>query len=337
MIIANPAFSLSPNKLVLFTKFDRVYKEPFPSLPPRQKTDSLPLQRAFHNFELSANAYRSLRQKINWLYYASKKRDITTYSGKQIFSFRCAFITFTLPSAQMHPTSEITGELFNHCLTVLRQRYRLENYVWRLEFQKNGNVHYHLCTDSYIDFQAVRSVWNKVLESKGYVSAYTAKHSQMSLSQYVSSYSRGRENDFAVLAKRYALGCKEKWKRPNTVDVKSVVSKSAISAYVSKYFSKSAKTGQICNPLDNKGNASALRLWFCSRGLSKLKTVSDYLAHVPYKIEQLVRAAEGFKRVTLKYAVIYFFDLFKVGGYSRWDLESILREYVRSTGYRPCT
>lgn len=337
MISVTPSFSLTPNKLVLFNRFDHLSSTGTIEKKPVGPVTTKKVVRSFHNFELSPNAYRSLRQKITWLYHASKKRDIKTYSGRHIFSFRCAFITFTLPSSQKTPTIDVTSRLFNNCLTVLRQRFGMQNYVWRLEFQGNGNVHYHLATDSYIDYFAVQKVWNQILELDGYISDYRQKHEKMTLKDYVTQYGKQGTVPFQVLAKRYAKGKATNWSNPNSVDVKSIVSKNAIAAYISKYFGKSSKKAKKCNPLDNEDNSSSLRLWFCSRGLSRLKTISDYLPHVSFSPESLVRECRGFKRIVYQYAVVYYFELKTSIGWSRRFLESVFSGYLKEMGYCPVT
>src|SRR3546814_12525138 len=92
---------------------------------------------------MSTNAYRTLRKKINWLYYLAKSKHVRTISGKEIYNFKIGFITLTLPSKQRTCTKEVTNSLFNTLLTELRTTCELQNYVWRLEFQKNGHVNYH--------------------------------------------------------------------------------------------------------------------------------------------------------------------------------------------------
>src|SRR5690606_40476869 len=91
------------------------------------------------------------------------------------------FITLTLPSKQKDPTKFITNNLFNQFLTEIRQRTKMENYVWRLEFQKNKNVHYHIVTDTYIDYHLVLKIWNRILDNYGYIKPYTEKHNKLSL------------------------------------------------------------------------------------------------------------------------------------------------------------
>ena len=335
MFIVSPSFALSPDKLVLFNRFDRMTSDLTHPGWVETFTPKIKLERSFHNFAISDNAFRNLRQKVNWLYYLSKKKDIKTYSGRRIFSFRCAFITFTLPSKQKTPTVDITKRLFNHLLTVLREKYAMSNYVWRLEFQKNGNVHYHLVTDTYIDYFAVQKVWNSVLETDGYVSDFAKKHNAMSLHDYVQAHSKGDKSKFEVLKKRYFKGKSENWQKPPSVDVKSVISKDKIASYVSKYFSKSPEGCTICNEYDTPENSKTMRLWFCSRGLSRLKTISDYLAHVNFCPETLIRACKGFRRVRVDYAVLYFFDISKILGSSRRLLAELFRNYANEQNYVP--
>src|SRR5690606_12361768 len=54
------------------------------------------ITRSHHNFTISENANRTLRNKINWLYYLAKSKQIKTYNGKSIFNFKIGFITLTL-------------------------------------------------------------------------------------------------------------------------------------------------------------------------------------------------------------------------------------------------
>jgi len=328
-----PSFSLTPDKVV---SFNRVFKKSKmrsdpgifykPSFSPR-------VTRSFHNFRISDNAYRNLKQKINWLYFLSKPRHVKTYNGRDIFNFRLAFITLTLPSVQKTPTIDVTARLFNQFLTELRSRVSMVNYVWRLEFQKNGNVHYHLVTDIYADFFLIRKIWNRILSKDGYINDYTRKFGDLSLAQYNSKVNPSGSIDFNVIAKRYANGCKNHWEQPNSVDVKSVVSKNAIANYISKYFAKDSENTVISNILDTSDNSKSLRLWFCSRGLSRLKTVSEFLETVSYNIFDIVLKSKKTTSVVLKYATIFYYDLFSLPHQSRMFVNKLLRDYAIKMGY----
>lgn len=366
--IVLPCFALEPNK---FSTFNRVYsrtklqkdhvkgvqmrtgvnvacvkndfsREDLNSYP-RIKYDESQLEfstknkvsRAFHNFTISPNAHRTLRRKINWLYYMAKSKYVKTYSGKTIFNFKMAFITLTLPSEQRHPTIEITKNLFNQFLTEVRQRTAMVNYVWRLEFQKNGNVHYHIATDTYLDYFFALGIWNRILDKAGYIAPYTAKHSALSLHKYNNLYNGHRKTDFAVMAKRYARGSAKKWKNPNTVDVKSVISNQAISNYISKYFSKNTDGSAICNKLDTAENAKNLRLWFCSRSLSKLNSVTDFCDAVNFNLKTIIKKAKKYNEYSFKWANIIYFEIKSFLHAERAFVEQLLTNYARMQGYVP--
>lgn len=233
-----PSFSLEPNKLSSYNSIFIRNKEneTIKSIQERPKRvlRSLPnlqssnhINRSGHNFIISDNAYRTLKRKINWLYYLSKARKVKTYNGKDIFNFKIAFITLTLPSKQKTPTSDISSSLLNPFLTEIRQRTKMENYVWRLEFQKNGNVHYHLVTDTYIDYYLVKKIWNRLLASKGYIDEYRSKMEKLSLSEYVKRYEGNTNITYSDIVKNYARNKRENWSQPNSVDVKSVISNRA--------------------------------------------------------------------------------------------------------------
>lgn len=334
-IVASKAFSLEPSKLVLYTRFDWMTNSPDYEKKPSRHFNTPPVKKEFHDFTISPNAYRNLRRKINWLYTLSKKKDITTWANRKIFAFRCSFITFTLPSAQVHPTSYITKEMFNNLLVQLRKKFGLNNYVWRLEFQKNGNVHYHLITDSFIEWRTMRDIWNGICSLHGYLQPYTEKHLKMNVHDYIKAYSREKNPDRAKLAKAFYKGKASGWKDPNSVDAKSVVSSKAVAAYISKYFSKRNNTGPDRNGLDTPENSKGLRLWYCSQSLSKLKSISDYLAHVNFDPETIIRLVTGFKRVATKYAILYFFDIEKCSGWVRSFLQRQYRAYAKSCNYSP--
>lgn len=293
------------------------------------------IKREHHKFTISDNAYRNLKRKINWLYYLAKSKKVKTYNGKDIYNFKIGFITLTLPSKQKHPTSYITKELLNPFLTEIRQRTKMENYVWRLEFQKNGNVHYHLTTDTYLDYYLVKKIWNRLLKSKGYIDDYQNKMDKLSLTDYIKLYKDNSKVSYSDIVKNYARNKRENWSQPPSVDCKSVISNSAIASYLSKYFSKDSDDNPIKNELDTDENSKGLRLWFCSRSLSKLNTVTDFCEAVTYDIFAIVSHLKEVKKVIAKYATSYYFDLSKNTCNARKWIEMILKKYANDNNYMP--
>lgn len=345
-LVFMPSFSLQPNKVVSYNSiFVRDKKnETLKGIKENLKTkavkfsnvlESNQIKRTSHNFTLSDNANRTLKKKISWLYYLAKSKQVKTYNGNSIFNFKIGFITLTLPSKQKTPTIQCNSDLLNVFLTEIRTRTKMENYVWRLEFQKNGNVHYHIVTDTYLDYFFVLKVWNKILKNNGYIDDFKSKMEKLSLSDYNRIYNNENKKDYSQIVKQYAKGKSEKWEQPNSVDVKSVISNKAISNYISKYFAKDSKHGTIKNDLDTDENSKNLRLWFCSRSLSKLNAISDFCEAVSYDIFAIVSWCKETKKVIGKYATSIYFEMKNFHPTARKWIEMILKKYANDNDYVP--
>jgi hypothetical protein len=74
-------------------------------------------------------------------------------------------------------------------------------YVYRIETQENGNIHYHLVTNTFIHYHDLRVYWNRYVNELGYVD-------------------RSTSND------------------PNSTDVHKVADIKDMAAYCAKYLSK---------------------------------------------------------------------------------------------------
>lgn len=341
-----PSFSLDPCKITSYNSIFYINREnetltPIQSLNKNIKRinkdvrSSNSVVRDSHNFTISDNAYRTLKRRINWLYYLAKSKRVKTYRGKEIYNFKIGFLTLTLPTKQRTCTADVTSSLLNPFLTEIRTRTNMKNYVWRLEFQKNGNVHYHLVTDTYLDYFFVLRIWNRLLKSKGYIDEYKKKFSKMSLTEYRDFVDKDRKTDFSVIAKRYARGKADNWEQPNSIDIKSVVSNKAIANYISKYFAKENEGNPIKNDLDNNDNSNSLRLWFCSRSLSKLNTLSNFCEAMTFDIFALVSYCSEKREVIGRYAKTIYFNINKFPRNARRHIEILLRNYAFSKNYIP--
>lgn len=289
----------------------------------------------FHDFKLSDNAYRTLKKKINWLFFLAKPKKVKTYKGVDIYNYRTSFITLTLPSEQTVPTSELNDKLLNNFLTEIKKRTKMTNYVWRLEFQKNGNAHWHIVTDTYLDYFLIRSIWNRLLKKENLIQPYTDKFTNMSLSDYVALRNTQKATPFDVCAKDYAKGKMEKWSNPNTVSVESIINSNNISAYISKYFSKSEDDNTIRNQYDNEENSKNIRLWYCSRSLSKLNSFCEYKDVIEFPIIDFLNNCKKVKKVVCDYCTNYYYRISELEKDAQDYLNSILFGYAEKTNYAP--
>ena len=206
--------------------------------------------------------------------------------------------------------------------------------MWRLEFQANGNVHYHLATDVYIDYFFAQKHWNTILERLGYVSRFADRMSSMSYNEYLANHSNGGKVPNDVVYKRYLKGKSAKWCNPNTVDVKNAKSSDNISYYISKYFSKKEKSA-TCNLLDNETNAFGLRLCFWSRSLSRCKSDAmpfDYYAYDYVAI--LSRCKEVVKKV-FDYCTVFYYSFNQLPPAVKSIIGDYFNNFRREINYIP--
>lgn len=333
--------SVLPSKVSITTDISKQYLDSSGEWVYKERNNSSnasndkKLVRKFHNFDISINSARNLRKKIDFLYYYSNSRRVRTYSGKVISNFRVLFLTLTIPSIQIHNTGMIITNILDPFLQICRQRLKMTNYVWRLEFQANGNAHFHILTDTYIDYYFAKKHWNRCLNQLGYVDAYQSKMQALSYNDYCNMYGKdykGQRVSNELLFKRYNAGKSTNWKNPNSVDVRSIRSSREISFYISKYFSKKDK-GLKCNDLDNEENSFALRLCYWSRSLSRLKLESMPYDYYDADIVQLLDADDSVIRCVYDYCVVYYFDISKVGIYLKKALNAVLNRVKNEAEY----
>lgn len=171
------------------------------------------------------------------------------------------FITLTLPSSQKENDQFITKNILGTFLDRCRKLGILSNYVWRAEKQNNGNIHYHIITDSFAMFSLFKRLWYISLRKYGYIQAYSDKFSKMTFDEYKCE-KFNEEKDIRTIAAAFERGNRLNWSEPPCVDVKFVSDISGVSKYVSKYISKENK---------DAGKVEG-RVWGCSQSVSSLVT-----------------------------------------------------------------
>lgn len=288
-----------------------------------------------HNFELSKKAAARIKAKVSWLYELSKSKTIIPTKGKPLYSFKMNFITLTLPALQQHTTSEITSICLNQFLTECKAKFGLANYVWRLEFQKNGNAHYHIATDTYIDYTSCKLIWNRCLNKLGYVTRYQDKMLGMTFEEYRNNYSDNGKIPFETLRERFGRGCATRWDSPNTVDVRAVGSARNIAFYISKYITK--KSDEKLNPIvaSREPETTNLRLWFCSKSLSALDKIEIFMEGMSDLVHDCLSGIDKARKFIFDYCSVWYFNAVEQAGETRRNLWLLYREYAYERGYKP--
>jgi len=265
-------------------------------------------ERIKNPFKISKQSKKKIFDSINSMYALSPKRTIEMQNKKKLYNFKLSFITLTLPSEQKHSDVEIKKLCLNQFLVELRKHYKVENYLWKAELQKNNNIHFHLILDRYIDFQALRRRWNRCINKLGYVDDYQKKMSEMSLYQYVSNRNAKTLVKFEDCKKAYAKGKRCNWSNPNSVDVRSVLNKKNLAAYLGKYIAKNIETDEI-DEESLQRQLSFGRSWFRSYSLSSLKYQNKYLAaEMQHLIKYLRDKKEKVLEITTDFFTVFYFS-----------------------------
>ena len=292
------------------------------------------VERKFHNFQISANSRKNLIEKVLWLNQFARSRTIKTYTGKLIYNFRTSFITLTLPASQAHATAEISKECFERFLTTLRNRLKMTNYVWKLEFQENGNVHYHLITDTYVDYFWALKHWNNIINKLGYVDRYQQRMISLSFEQYREQFGGDKKDDIKLMASRFAKGKRDNWRQPNSVDMRAVRTNNNLHYYLSKYFAKAGEKPTI-NEHDNEQNSFALRLCFWSRSLSKVGAVSMPEQFYNFDFFPFFETAENVVLRVYDYCRVAYFSISKLCNSRKRELYILFNQLKIDFGYIP--
>jgi len=56
----------------------------------------------------------------------------------------------------------------------LKRIYSIQEYFWSAEPQENGNIHFHLLIDRWVNAEGVNDLWNVATDHLGYLSKYVA-------------------------------------------------------------------------------------------------------------------------------------------------------------------
>lgn len=166
--------SLAPHRIVNTTTFRREVKSQNESSRKNLKA----CDGEFNGY-MSANTSRYVKRIVeNWLTSIELNQELKNedYRNKPYVTF----VTLTLPAKQVHHDNFLKNQLLDPMIEWLRDSQErtkrkgagVDAYLWRAEAQKNGNLHFHLICDRWIEQDKLREKWNQICERLNYVSMY---------------------------------------------------------------------------------------------------------------------------------------------------------------------
>lgn len=88
---------------------------------------------------------------------------------------KLVFLTLTLSAVQVHSDQEIKSKILKPFMRWLRENRVCTNYIWKAEVQKNGNIHFHVIIDQFVNKDEIRAKWNESQDNLGYHERYQRK------------------------------------------------------------------------------------------------------------------------------------------------------------------
>lgn len=156
--------------------------------------------------EITPGAKKRLTKAISLLVQSAPEKWIWNPVTKKTQHHKISFITLTLPDVAAAKDAKFTHKyLLQPMLRILRNKYKMDSYVWKAELQKNESIHYHITTELFMPWDQLRQHWNAILAKNGFLEAFQEKY--------------GHDN-------------------PNSVDIHSVNKINDLEAYLVKYISK---------------------------------------------------------------------------------------------------
>jgi hypothetical protein len=212
--------------------------------------------------EYNGNMSRATRSKVNkillnWMAAVQTHLEEKNYRREKCEIYP-VFVTLTLSDKQRHSDNWLKRHYLNPFIKRAKRNWGVENYFWRAEPQKNGNIHFHTILDRYIPKDELTAAWNEIQ------------------SEYVASYQQrtGKSN-------------------PPSTQVQKIRSYKRVSLYACKYALKGAdwKTDSEGAPIRKIEG----RIWGCSAALKAVKAhVIPVTSEERASIEAELRAVQHF-------------------------------------------
>jgi hypothetical protein len=224
---------------------------------------------------VSIQAKRKISKAIEYLVTTSTEKKVKEKIYGKTITFKCAFVTLTLPSKQAHPDTEIINKCLNSLLIELTKYHCVKNYIWRAEKQQNGNIHFHILIDKFVAWYELRNRWNRIVNKLGYTDRFKEKHGH---------------------------------KTPNSTDIHSTRKIKNLKAYLAKYLTKQTDSTDNTKCENESKFPPSGRIWGCNHALSKTRGLNLIIdSEIDSELRKITERSDC-RKYEGNYFTVYFFD-----------------------------
>lgn len=165
--------------------------------------------------EVTPGAVKRMRKAITLLIQSTP----ITYKWNPVIqrsvAHQLSFVTLTMPPSDKATDAKFCQKhLLEPILRHFRTKHNMKSYIWKLELQDNGSVHYHITTDFVIHHAELKSYWNKLLLKNGMLEGFKKEYGHVN---------------------------------PNSTDIHQVSNIKNMEAYLVKYITKSYQNETAVN------------------------------------------------------------------------------------------
>jgi hypothetical protein len=125
--------------------------------------------------EFTSSAKKNLKKTIDIFSQITKEHWTTHIINKKRFKFQLSFITLTIPNSNIYHPSYTNKNLMSKFCEWLTKTKKSKFYIWKLEWQMRGQVHYHITIDNQIHYKEIQSKWNYFLNKLNMLDEYKIK------------------------------------------------------------------------------------------------------------------------------------------------------------------
>lgn len=165
-----------------------------------------------YNGYISRPTKKRIERMVENLIFAIQAFQKKNKGKKGASSIQPTFITLTLSYEQIQSDNFIKRNLLMRFIEKIKKNCGVENYIWRAEPQRNGNIHFHIIADRFIKWQTIRAYWNEIQSKYDYIDAFEQRN--------------GHRN-------------------PNSTDIHALNKINNIAAYICKYMTKDKPSRKI--------------------------------------------------------------------------------------------
>lgn len=268
---------------------------------------SLPLEKGFHSNVLGLNErnkpVNNLSRKstvkiynaIKWLTTISELKEVYSIKEKKSFKFKLCFITLTLSDSQKHSDQFIKKHMLEPFLKWMIYSYRCINFIWKAEVQDNGNIHFHITTNKFIHWRAIRKKWNRIQQNHGYTQKHGDENKQMELNS-TDIHSVRSVKDIMIYFSKY-MSKADKYKRSAPLNIQN---KDFYYSWDNYQFE--LKCDGLYYPVKRRINGM---MWNCSRSLKNTAILLNGQMDEYKQMESVMMNKELVSKVEKDYRCVY--------------------------------